>query len=146
MCAPNASYLAKHSESGSKILNKICLRIIQKSLQIAITACKFSKIFRESMPPHPPRAFLVSQSFSNLFYRKKKRFKEIWKLWLPPFKISRYATVYDQKVMRPARAVAAAPQTPQLGGGPHCQKGPQIVLKDPKLHQFKNKVLLGESR
>ena len=44
-----------------------------------------------------------------------------------------------------SRAVAAAPQTPNWGG-PHCQKGPQIVLKDPKLHQFKNKVLLGESR
>ena len=33
---------------------------------------------------------------------------------------------------------------PPIGWGPHCQKGPQIVLKDPKLHQFKNKVLLGE--
>ena len=64
-------YLVKHSESGSKNLNKICLRIIQKALQIAITACKFSKFFRESMPPDPPRAFLVSQSFSNLFCRKK---------------------------------------------------------------------------
>ena len=51
-----------------------------------------------------------------------------------------------EKDMVIARAVAAAPQTPQLGGGAHCQKGPQIVLKDPKLHQFKNKVLLGESR
>ena len=55
------------------------------------------------MPPDLTRTFLVSESFSNLFCRKKKkRFKEIWKLWLPPFKISRYATVYDLKVMWPA--------------------------------------------
>ena len=41
---------------------------------------------------------------------------------------------------------SSRPPKPPIGGGPHCQKGPQIVLKDPKLHQFKNKVLLGESR
>ena len=39
---------------------------------------------------------------------------------------------------------SSRPPNPPIGGGPHCQKGPQIVLKDPKLHQFKNKVLLGE--
>ena len=42
-----------------------------KSTKIVITARKFSKIFRRSMPPDPPRAFLVSQSASNLFCRKK---------------------------------------------------------------------------
>ena len=31
-----------------------------KSTKIAITACKFSKIFYGSMPPDYPRAFLVS--------------------------------------------------------------------------------------
>ena len=36
-----------------------------KSTKIAIPACKFSKIFRESMPPDPPAAFPVSQSASN---------------------------------------------------------------------------------
>ena len=86
MCAPNASYLAKHSESGSKSLNKICLRIIQKALQITITACKFSKIFRESMPPDPPRAFLVSQSFSNLFCRKKNALKKYGNYGFPLLK------------------------------------------------------------
>ena len=43
------------------------------------------------------------------------------------------------------RAVAAAPQTPQLGG-PTLPKGAPNCLEGPKLHQFKNKVLLGESR
>ena len=33
-----------------------------KSTKIAITACTFSKIFRGSMPPDPPRAFSLSQS------------------------------------------------------------------------------------
>ena len=36
-----------------------------KSTKIVITACKFSKNFRRSMPSDPPRAFLVSQSASN---------------------------------------------------------------------------------
>ena len=47
-----------------------------KSTKIAITSCKFSKIFRGSMPPDPSRAFLVSQSASNLFCRKKIRLKK----------------------------------------------------------------------
>ena len=33
-----------------------------KSTKIAITVCKFSKDFPGSMPPDPPKAFLVSQS------------------------------------------------------------------------------------
>ena len=45
-----------------------------------------------------------------------------------------------------AQSRSSRPPNPPIGGGPHCQKGPQNVLKDPKLHQFKNKVLLGESR
>ena len=43
------------------------------------------------------------------------------------------------------RAVAAAPQTPQLGGL-RLPKGAPIALKDIKLHQFKNKILLCELR
>ena len=43
------------------------------------------------MPPDPPRAFLVSQSASNLFCRKNTPTK-MWKLWPPHFKVSRYAT------------------------------------------------------
>ena len=41
-----------------------------KRTKIAIAACKFSKNFRESMPPDPPTAFLVSQSASNQFCQK----------------------------------------------------------------------------
>ena len=63
-----------------------------KSTKIAITACNFSKIFRGSMPPDPPRALLVSQSASNLFCQKTIRLTEMWKLW-PPFNVSRYAPV-----------------------------------------------------
>ena len=62
-----------------------------KSTKIAISACKFSKIFRGSMPPDPPIAF-VSQSASNLFCRKKIRLKKCGNCG-SPFKISRYATV-----------------------------------------------------
>ena len=46
------------------------------------------------MPPDPPRVFLFLNHF-QICSAEKKRFKEMWKLWLPPFKISRYATVYD---------------------------------------------------
>ena len=35
--------------------------------------CKFSKIFRGSMLPDPPKAFLVSSSVSNYFKLPKKR-------------------------------------------------------------------------
>ena len=42
-----------------------------KSTKIAITASKFSKNFPGGMPLDPLRAFLVSQSASILFCRKK---------------------------------------------------------------------------
>ena len=66
-----------------------------KSIKIAITACDFSKMFRGSIPLDLPRAFLDSQSASNYFSRKKC-LKNMVKLWLPPFKISRYANNYCQ--------------------------------------------------
>ena len=55
-----------------------------KSSKLAITACKFSKIFRGNMSPDPPRAYLVSQSALNLFCRKKIRLKKMWKICLSP--------------------------------------------------------------
>ena len=77
---------------GSKNLNKICLNEnYSKSTKIAIKACKFSKFSRGSMPPDPPRAFLVSLSASNLFCRKKNTFEKNVEI-MPPFKIFRYAT------------------------------------------------------
>ena len=43
----------------------------------AITACKFSKFFRRSMPPDPPTAFLVSQLAFNLFCKKNTPEKNV---------------------------------------------------------------------
>ena len=57
--------LAKHSKVRVKILNKICLKIMQKALKWPFRACKFSCLPSD-------RAFLVSQSASNLFCRKNK--------------------------------------------------------------------------
>ena len=66
---------ARRISLGSKNSNKIFVKIIQKAL-IAITACEFLKFFWRSMPPDPPTAFLVSQSASNLFCRKKYAWKK----------------------------------------------------------------------
>ena len=62
--------------------------------KIAIMACKFSKIFRGSMPSDPPQSFFGFQSGSTLFGRKKNTFEKMRQLCPPPppFKISRYAT------------------------------------------------------
>ena len=40
-----------------------------------ITVCKFSKIFRGSMPPNPPRIIIVSLFASNLTLPQKMRLK-----------------------------------------------------------------------
>ena len=49
-----------HSEVESQNLNKICLNEnYSKSTKIAITTCKFSKLFRGSMPRTLLELFLV---------------------------------------------------------------------------------------
>ena len=67
------------------------------SKSIKYTACKFSKIFRSSMPPDLPRAFLVSQLAPTKFCQKN-RLEKMWKYMCFPghlsFKISRFAIVY----------------------------------------------------
>ena len=65
----------------SKILNNL-LQNYSKVTEIAITACKLSKIFRESMPPNPPIAFLVSSLASNYFCRKNTLEKNV--VIMPP--------------------------------------------------------------
>ena len=65
MCEQNASYLAKLSELGSKNFKQKLPESYSKSTKIAITSCEFSKLFRGSMSPDPPRAFLVFQKPSN---------------------------------------------------------------------------------
>ena len=80
MCEQNAAYLAKHSELGSKNLNKIWLKIIQKSF----TASKFSKNFRESMPSDPLELFLFVNQLQISFAEKKYAWKECGN-YGPPF-------------------------------------------------------------
>ena len=57
-----------------------------KSTKIAITACKFSKYFRVSMPPDHPKVFLASPSVSNKFSRKKYAWKKCGNYSGPLFK------------------------------------------------------------
>ena len=72
MCEQNASCLAKHSELGSKNLNAIYLKIIQKAL-IAITACKFSKIFRGACLRTPLKLFLFLNQLQISFAEKIRK-------------------------------------------------------------------------
>ena len=85
MCEQNASYLAKHSELGSKNLNKICQKITQKALILAITACKFSKIFRGSICPRTPlEHFLYLNQFQTCSAEKKNTLKKNVVIIAPP--------------------------------------------------------------
>ena len=59
MCEQNASHLAKLSELGSKNLNKICLKIIEKAVKWPLHRVNFRN-FPGDHAPGPPRTFLVS--------------------------------------------------------------------------------------
>ena len=50
---------------------------------MATTVCKFSQIFRGSMPPGPLEPFFYSQYASKYFRRKKTRSK-IYRNLVPP--------------------------------------------------------------
>ena len=50
-----------------------------KSIQIAITACKFSKFFRGSMPPDPLESFLCLNQL-QISCAEKNTLKKTWKL------------------------------------------------------------------
>ena len=64
-----------------------------KNTKIAITACKFSKIFRVSMPPGSPQSLsCFSISFQFVLPKKKIRLKHVEIMAPPPFEISRYDT------------------------------------------------------
>ena len=52
-------YLVKTSKLRAKNSNAICLKICSRSTKMAIIECKFSKIFRENVPPHPPKTVTV---------------------------------------------------------------------------------------
>ena len=87
----NASYLAKNSELGSNKFEQNLSKNYSKSTKIAITACKFSKIFRESIPPDPPRAFSCFSISFKFVLSKKIRLKKCGN-YTPSFKLSHYTT------------------------------------------------------
>ena len=106
-----------------------------KSNKIAITSCKFSKLFRGSMPLDPPRAFFVSQSVLNLFCRKNA-LEKCGKSWPSPFEISHYATGSS----RPQQLFIDSHSTPwmvQLTPGgryrPLCEPLAQAFINDHRL-------------
>ena len=72
MCKRNASYLAKHSELGSKNLNKVCLKIIEKALKQPLQQ-RFPT-FLSSLPifdvtdPHLPKNKKKLFTFSDVLY------------------------------------------------------------------------------
>ena len=91
MYEQNASYLVKHSNLRAKNLNKICLKIVQKvpkwSLQYI---CKFSKIFRGSIPRICLKPFLFSIRFKIILPQKTTL--ENVKIWCHlPGNFSEYA-------------------------------------------------------
>ena len=85
MCEQIASYLAKHSELGSKNFQQNLAENYSKSIKIAFTACKFLIFFGGSMPPHPHEAFFVSQSVSNECCRKNIHLKKNVEIMASPF-------------------------------------------------------------
>ena len=82
MCEQNTSYVAKYAKQNLR-------ENYSKTTEIAVTACKISKFFRENMPPYLPRAVLVSQSASNLFCQKNTLEINV-EIMAHSFKISRY--------------------------------------------------------
>ena len=59
--------------------------IYSKSTKMAITACKFSKIYRGSMPPDPLKPFVFLNQL-QISSAEKLRLKKMWKLWPSPLK------------------------------------------------------------
>ena len=70
MYAHNASYLVKHSDLGTKNFHQNLPKNCSKSTKMVTAACKFPKIFWESMPQDPPRAFLILNMLQNNFAGK----------------------------------------------------------------------------
>ena len=84
MCEQIASsYLAKHSELGSKKLKQNLPENYSKNTNIAITACKFLKFLRGSMPPDPSEAFLFLNQFQICLVEKTIHLKKCRNIGLP---------------------------------------------------------------
>ena len=86
MCEQNALYLAKHSELGSKNLNKICVKIIQKALKQPLQHVNFQQFSGGacSRTPLESFSFLNQQQISSA--EKKKRFEINVEIMAPSFK------------------------------------------------------------
>ena len=83
MCEQNASYLAKHSELGSKSLNKIFVKIIQKALKTDYSKEIF-KFLGGSMPPDPLKPFLFLNQLQTSSAQKNELEKCV-KIMTPHF-------------------------------------------------------------
>ena len=59
MCEQNASYLAMHTELGSKSLNKICVKIIQNALKWPLQQVNFQNFPGGVCPWTPVKPFLL---------------------------------------------------------------------------------------
>ena len=70
MCEQNASCLAKNSELGSKILNKIWPEIIQKPLKQSLEHLHFQKFPGKHAPRPPQSYFCFSISFKLVQLKK----------------------------------------------------------------------------
>ena len=86
MCEKIASYLAKHSELGSKNFKQNLPENYSKNTKIAITACKFLKFLRGSMPPNPLKIFLFLNQFQICSVEKKIHLKKYGNIGLPLLK------------------------------------------------------------
>ena len=73
----------KHSDLGAKIFKQNLPKNYSKSAKMATTVFKFSKIFRESMPPEPPKAFLFSVCFKMILH-EKNTLENMANLGVPP--------------------------------------------------------------
>ena len=76
----------------TKCNNKICVTNCLKSAKKSITVCKFSKIFRGSLPPDPSKIIFVSLFASNLTLPEKIPLSTLKKCQNLVLKSSEYAT------------------------------------------------------
>ena len=65
-------------------MNKLCLKILQKNIKMAITVNKFSKFFRGSMLPDLFTLLLLLKLLIINFAGKKLRLKKVRKFGAPP--------------------------------------------------------------
>ena len=86
----NASLLVKHSELGSKNLNKICLKIVQKVLKWPLHNVNFQNFSGGSCPRNPLSLFILNILQNN---SQGKTTLEIYvEMWCPlPENVSGYA-------------------------------------------------------